>query len=344
MLGGGHGFLQGQYGLMADQVISARLVLANGTAVTVPAQSNPDLYWALKGAGHNFGIVTDVTYKVYDVRGHEDWSTGTFVFSGDQLEEFLTTINNMAQTQPAEAVHLGLMVLEPAFDKDNVSPPKLGSGLLTLIAQAVIIWTVFHDGPGSALGAHTAPLHELQPLLVKIARTPYLDMPALFRTNLEAPACQPGSTLIRFPIRVKSYDIPNMRQIYNICNQKMQERPVFNTSSLALESYSVQGVRAVPAESTSYPYREDDIFISPFVAYAPDPTLDAEAMAWGEQMRRLVLEGTGSTEMHSYVNYAYGSESLEAIYGHEPWRLEKLRRLKAEYDPEGRFSFYAPIS
>ena len=126
MLGGGHGFLQGQYGLMADQVISARLVLANGTAVTVSARSNPDLYWALKGAGHNFGIVTEVTYKVYDVRGHEDWSTGTFVFSGDQLEEFLTTINNMAQTQPAEAVHLGLMVQEPAFDTINVSPLKLG--------------------------------------------------------------------------------------------------------------------------------------------------------------------------------------------------------------------------
>lgn len=169
-------------------------------------------------------------------------------------------------------------------------------------------------------------------------------MPALFRTNLEAPACQPGSTLIRFPVRVKSYDIPNMCQIYNIFNQRMLDNPSFNNSMFALESYSTQGVRAVPAGSTAYPFREDDVFISPFVTYAPDASLDAEAMEWGEQMRKLVLEGTGNTEMHSYVNYAYGSESLEAMYGHESWRLERLRRLKAEYDPEGRFSFYAPIS
>lgn len=134
MLGGGHGFLQGQYGLMTDQLISARLVLANGTVVAVSAQSNPDVYWTLKGAGHNFGIVTEVDYKIYDMRGHEDWSTGTSVFSGDHLEAFLTTVNNMAQTQPAEAAHLGLMAQEPAFDANNVSPPKLGSGFLTLIA------------------------------------------------------------------------------------------------------------------------------------------------------------------------------------------------------------------
>ena len=96
-------------------------------------------------------------------------------------------------------------------------------------------------------------------------------------------------------------------------------------------------------DSTAYAFREDDVFVSPFVTYAPDPAQDAEAMAWGEQVRELVLEGTGSSELHSYVHYAYGSESFETIYGHEPWRLEKLRRLKAEFDPEGRFSFYAPV-
>jgi FAD/FMN-containing dehydrogenase len=47
---------------------------------------------------------------------------------------------------------------------------------------------------------------------------------------------------------------------------------------------------------------------------------------------------------HSYVNYAHGDEKLESLYGYEPWRLEKLRALKKEYDPKGKFSFYAPIS
>lgn len=77
--------------------------------------------------------------------------------------------------------------------------------------------------------------------------------------------------------------------------------------------------------------------ISPFVIYAPDASLDDEAREWGES------NASSSPELHAYINSASGSESLEAIYGHEPWRLEKLRRLKAEYGPDGKFSYYGPI-
>src|ERR1700753_1122435 len=56
MLGGGHGWNQGKYGLPADQVVEARIVLSNGTAVTVSDTYNPDLFWAIRGAGHNFGL------------------------------------------------------------------------------------------------------------------------------------------------------------------------------------------------------------------------------------------------------------------------------------------------
>lgn len=58
-LGSGHGWLQGQYGLMADQVISARLLLPSGKLVTVSENSYPNLFWAIRGAGHNFGLVME---------------------------------------------------------------------------------------------------------------------------------------------------------------------------------------------------------------------------------------------------------------------------------------------
>jgi len=57
----------------------------------------------------------------------------------------------------------------------------------------------------------------------------------------------------------------------------------------------------------------------------------------------VLLEGSGSSKLQAYVNYAYGDESIESWYGYEPWRLERLRRLKKEFDPIGKFSFYAPI-
>lgn len=72
-------------------------------------------------------------------------------------------------------------------------------------------------------------------------------------------------------------------------------------------------------------------------------TLDEFAIEKALEIKEILVEGakeTGGTR--AYVNYAYGGETLEEIYG-EKWRLDKLRRLKKEYDPENRFRFYAPI-
>lgn len=63
----------------------------------------------------------------------------------------------------------------------------------------------------------------------------------------------------------------------------------------------------------------------------------------GQEIRRILREGTGSAEMNAYVNYVVGEDTLEDWYGHEEWRIEKLKGLKAQYDPDHRFSFYAPI-
>lgn len=54
-------------------------------------------------------------------------------------------------------------------------------------------------------------------------------------------------------------------------------------------------------------------------------------------------DGQPGRKPTTYVNYAFGTEPLEQMYGHEPWRLEKLRSLKNKYDPFGRFNYYNPI-
>jgi len=74
-----------------------------------------------------------------------------------------------------------------------------------------------------------------------------------------------------------------------------------------------------------------------------DAALDAVAIPAGKEIRRLLVEGLGSTPFNAYVNYAFGDESVEEIYGHEKWRLEKLRAVKTKYDPSNKFHFYAPI-
>jgi FAD/FMN-containing dehydrogenase len=120
-MGGGHGWLQGQYGLPADQVVSARLVLPNGDLITVSDTSHPDLLWAVKGAGHNFGLITEWEYRVYDMKDNQ-WSYEIFIYSGDKLEALYGLTNSMMKDQPAEAIHWGYIIKVAEIDPKHVSP------------------------------------------------------------------------------------------------------------------------------------------------------------------------------------------------------------------------------
>lgn len=126
MLGGGHGFLQGMYGLLADQLIEARIVLGNGSAIKVSADSHPDLFWALRGAGHNFGIVTEFTYRIYDSHPNETWSYESFFFSGDQLEAVFEAKNEMMIRQPPNMIQFAIFLKVPQINQIKVvpDPPK----------------------------------------------------------------------------------------------------------------------------------------------------------------------------------------------------------------------------
>lgn len=119
ILGGGHGWLQGQYGLAADQVISARMVLPDGEIVTASDDSNPDLFWALRGAGHNFGLVTEWECRIYDIKNPK-WSYEIFVFSGDKLEALYDLTNKMMKGQPAEVTHWGYIIKVADIDPEHV--------------------------------------------------------------------------------------------------------------------------------------------------------------------------------------------------------------------------------
>jgi FAD/FMN-containing dehydrogenase len=121
------GFL-GRYGLASDQLISARVVLANGTAITVSEEANLDLFWALRGAGHNFGIVTHAKIKVYDRQPDLDqWSVRGFVFTHDKMEDVMAIANTWLQStdKPIPMSHYGIFAFNPEVDDVNVSRSPL---------------------------------------------------------------------------------------------------------------------------------------------------------------------------------------------------------------------------
>lgn len=120
-LGGGHGILQGHYGLVSDQFLSMNIVLADGSLRTIDESS--DLWWAMQGAGHNFGIVTSVTSKVYDIVTR-DWAYESFIFTSDKVEALYDNINKHLLkdgSQPVDILHYSFFFNNPEIDPSNVS-------------------------------------------------------------------------------------------------------------------------------------------------------------------------------------------------------------------------------
>lgn len=131
-MGGGHGWLQGRYGKIADNLLSARMVLANGTAITVSESSHKDLFWGIRGAGHNFGIYTEVKIKVYDRTPEQDkWAIARFTFTHDKLEEVFAIANEWLKEpeRPVQLTHYGLFAFDPEVDADMVNHPLLSRPL-----------------------------------------------------------------------------------------------------------------------------------------------------------------------------------------------------------------------
>ncbi|KAI0525614.1 hypothetical protein F5B22DRAFT_590734 [Xylaria bambusicola] len=327
IMGGGHGWLQGQYGLAADQVVSARLVLTNGDIVTVSNESNKDLFWAIRGAGHNFGLVTEWEYRVHNTKENQ-WSYEIFIYSQDKLESLYELANSMIKDQPAEAIHWGYIV---KVDEIDANHPILWFG-------------VIYDGPTETAREYAKPFHGLEPLMVQAGEGTLHDLAVITFQDKNGAGCAYGLTSLRYPIGLKSFDVPAMRKVYDHIDETFRNTPEVAGSFFLLEGYSTQAVEAVDAGSTAYPHRDDKILVTSYVQYQPNSTIDPIAEKFGQTLRNILLEASDDpVHLRAYVNYANGDEPLEAVYGWEKWRLEKLRQLKKQWDPNNKMKYYVPF-
>lgn len=108
-LGGGHGRYEGIYGLIADNLVDMNVVLADGSAIKVNEKTNSDLFWAMRGAGHNFGIVTSFQMNIFP-KEVETWHWHNYFWTQDKLEEVfdaMNKFNNNGSTPVLMAVNYG---------------------------------------------------------------------------------------------------------------------------------------------------------------------------------------------------------------------------------------------
>ena len=102
-LGGGHGRLQGLHGMSIDALRRLRVVLASGKVITVSATENADLWWGIRGAGQNFGIVVEADFQTYPQVPQGKYYDVEMQFADDQLEKVFELMNRQIKAPlPAE--------------------------------------------------------------------------------------------------------------------------------------------------------------------------------------------------------------------------------------------------
>lgn len=330
MLGGGHGWLQGQYGLAADQLLEARVILADGELVTVSENSTySDLFWALRGAGHNFGIVTQVKVKVYDVPNGGNWLYANLIFTQDKLEQVFGVVNDITSNGSGPVEYIDFIWYQRVPTIDAQFP--------------VISLYIVYQGTREEAQPYIDMYQALGPANTTIIDTDYTQISSLTGNGNDGIACSHGLYYaLRFPTGFETYNLTTNRNLFTKFAHITSQQPAFNDSFFLFEDYSTEGVWAVDPTSTAFPDRFNHHLVSPVIIYF-DSSLDDEAVAAGRELREIALEFKPGP-LNAYVNYAHGDESEEDWYGHDGWRIQKLAGLKRKYDPHNRLIYYAPIA
>ena len=122
-IGGGVGRWQGLDGLIIDSLLSVRLVTADGKLIHVSADSHSDLYWAIRGAAANFGIITSATYKMSPQTNNGQMLSADFILPAASNASYFDMLQSLQNNMPAELATIA--IIEANITTGEVSPPLL---------------------------------------------------------------------------------------------------------------------------------------------------------------------------------------------------------------------------
>lgn len=115
-IGGGIGRLNGLDGLVQDSLVSARIVIANGSLLQVSQTSTPDLFWAVRGAGHNFGVITSATYRLHPLYNGGKWTSVDLIVPLEKNLSYFKAVSNLLPL-PAELSVQTMVVYDTASNQ-----------------------------------------------------------------------------------------------------------------------------------------------------------------------------------------------------------------------------------
>jgi FAD/FMN-containing dehydrogenase len=313
-LGGGYGWLRRKHGLSSDNVIEAEVVTADGQVLTASADENPDLYWAIRGGGGNFGVVTSFTFALHPV-GPEVAFSATF-YPIEEYAQVLRGWRDYVEQAPDEVTTVCVGITFPAN-------PELPEAIHD--RPVVIVGGVFVGDVEEGLKI-TAPLRELgTPLFDMSGPTPFVGV----QTGFD-PLFPRGQ--LRAYWKSQYLNELSDGAIETIAS-KAGERP----APLTLMNVFAMGgaIAKVGEEETAFATREPLYMVSIDGMWS-DAADDQANVAWVRDAWNAVKEyGTGEV----YLNFTGRADEapdagVDSALGRN---MARLAEIKAKYDPDNFF-------
>ena len=308
-LGGGLGHLTRKYGLTIDNLLAADVVLADGRVVVASAQENSDLFWAIRGGGGNFGIVTSFLLQAHPVH---TVCAGPLLWELDQASDIMKWYREFIVQAPED--------LNGFFAFLTVPPVPLFPAELHLRTVCGIVWC--YTGPMEQANKLLQPLRNFRPPAFEF----FVPMPYPMMQSMFDAVYPPGLQWYWKADFVKELS----DQAIALHVKHGAQLPTMHST---MHMYPVDGaVHKVGPADTAWSYR-DVQWSEVIVGVDPDPANKDRITAWArEYFDALHPFGAGG----AYVNFMMeeGEDRIRATYRDN---YNRLAAIKAKYDPENFF-------
>jgi len=308
-LGGGIGYLTRGFGLSLDNLVSADIVLADGSFVTASTVHNSDLFWAVRGGGGNFGVVTSFEYRLHEVK---DIVGGVMFFEVADAPKVLRAYNKYIADAPRQ---LG------AFFAWQIAPPlpfipKERHG--DTFCAMVMCWS----GPPDQAQKAFLPFREAAHVVAEfIGPMPYPTLNSMF-DGLVPPGLQ------HYWKAVFVRDLTD-----GAIEAHMKFGPKVPAVNSTMHIYPINGaVHDVASEATAFGHR-DVKYATVIAGMWPDPKQNEANIRWVKDYYAALAP---HSERGGYINFA-ADDDMNRVGANFGRNFEQLRKMKAKYDPSNRF-------
>ncbi|HEY7474493.1 MAG TPA: FAD-binding protein [Vicinamibacterales bacterium] len=303
-LGGGLGWLMAKYGMALDNLLSVDLVLADGRAVRAAADENPDLFWGVRGGGGNFGVATSFEFGLHPV--------GPMITGGliahpiSQAKDVLRVFRDAAARASDDLMLVAGLLTGP----DGV----------TKLAGIVVC----HLGPQPQAEADLKPVKQFgTPLMDVIGPMPYSAQNSMLDASYPRGARNYWKS--HFMDQLTDAAIDALIDRFASCPTPM--------GNILLEHFHGAATR-VPPTHTAYALRKPG-FNMLVLSQWMDAAHDTACISWARDSYKALQPFTGTNRYMNYMDHDDAADAtLSAVYGPN---LDRLRQVKAKYDPQNVF-------